>query len=252
MNRLERLYAVSEEIRRHHPGFVSARELAEKFGVSRRTMERDLASLRNSGVPVYASPGRTGGQAILQSGSSRHPGRHTVFLSAEEITGLLMAVTASAPMPFGMSAVAGAERILDSLPDEVQVSVGQLRARIRVAQPVDPKPLSSGTRPSDTRPSGSQARRTHRVLEEAVRTSRVVNLQYTDSEETRTSRSVEAVGFYRGERHWFLIGWCRLRQSRRLFRLDRIRSAALTAEHFPNRDVDATLGWVPGATTQPG
>ena len=209
-------------------------------------MERDLVALRNSGVPVYASPGRSGGQAMLESGPGHrrapHPGRHTVFLSAEEITGLLMAVTASSPMPFGTAAVAGAERILDSLPEEVQVAVAQLRGRIRVAQSVGP----------ELHASDQSSSRTRSVVEEAVRASRVLNLRYIGSDGTRTTRSVEAVGFYRGERHWFLIGWCRLRQDRRLFRLDRIRSAALTTEHFSNREVEATLGWVPGPTTQPG
>ncbi len=238
MNRLERLYAVSEEIRRRRPSLVSARELADKFGVSRRTMERDLASLRNSGVPLYASPGRSGGQQILGSGA----GRHLVSLSAEEITGLLMAVTASSPMPFGTAATAGAERVLDSLPGEVQVSVAELRGRVRVARTGDPMS------PTSVR-SGQRSRL---VVEEAVRLGRVLNLRYANAEGAVTTRSVEAVGFYRGGSDWFLIAWCRLRADRRLFRLDRIRAATMTAELFAARDVDATLGWVPGTTMQPG
>jgi predicted DNA-binding transcriptional regulator YafY len=47
MRRLERLYAITEEIRRHEPASVSAGWLADRFGVSRRTVERDLAALRN-------------------------------------------------------------------------------------------------------------------------------------------------------------------------------------------------------------
>ena len=39
--RLERLYALAEEIRRHAPVPVSAAALAEHFSVSRRTIERD-------------------------------------------------------------------------------------------------------------------------------------------------------------------------------------------------------------------
>ncbi len=41
--RIERLYALAEEIRRHAPTPMSATVLAEHFGVSRRTIERDLA-----------------------------------------------------------------------------------------------------------------------------------------------------------------------------------------------------------------
>jgi hypothetical protein len=37
-----------------------------------------------------------------------------------------------------------------------------------------------------------------------------------------------------------------------VFRLDRIRRATLTTERVPPRDVDETLGWVPGIVVTPG
>ncbi|MEM9656617.1 MAG: HTH domain-containing protein, partial [Actinomycetota bacterium] len=62
MQRLERLFAINDTLRRAAPHRVSAAKLAEEFDVSRRTIERDLASLRAAGVPLYAERGRTGGQ----------------------------------------------------------------------------------------------------------------------------------------------------------------------------------------------
>ena len=56
MNRLERLHALTEHLRRVAPRPVSAASLADRFGVSRRTIERDLAALRNAGV----EPGQVG------------------------------------------------------------------------------------------------------------------------------------------------------------------------------------------------
>ena len=63
---------------------------------------------------------------------------------------------------------------------------------------------------------------------------------------------MEPVGFYGGADGWYLIGWCRLRLDGRIFRLDRIRSARLTREVAPVRDVDDTLGWVPEELVTPG
>ncbi|MGI9147874.1 MAG: HTH domain-containing protein [Chloroflexota bacterium] len=40
MNRLERLYAISDHLRRHAPAALSAQSLASRFDVSRRTIER--------------------------------------------------------------------------------------------------------------------------------------------------------------------------------------------------------------------
>ena len=52
MQRVERLLATAEELRRHAPRPVSAARLAERLAVSRRTVERDLAALRESGLPL--------------------------------------------------------------------------------------------------------------------------------------------------------------------------------------------------------
>ncbi len=79
-----------------------------------------------------------------------------------------------------------------------------------------------------------------------------MKIGYLDAQGRRSSRAVEAAGFYRGGSNWFLIAWCQLRNDRRLFRIDRVYSAALSRQHFSARDVDETLGWVPGRTSEPG
>jgi predicted DNA-binding transcriptional regulator YafY len=231
VNRLERLYAVTEAIRRRAPRPVSAAALADEFGVTRRTMERDLAALRAAGVPLYGLDGRTGGQQLATTG-----GRVVFSLSAEEATSLLLAATVAGPMPYSGSARAAVSRILDSLPDDTRVGVDDLRERLRAT-------VGAGIRATP---------RVQRTVEEAVRRQVVVNVDYEDRDGVRTRRAVEPVGFYGGGDGWFLIGWCRLREGGRIFRLDRIRSARLTREPAPVRDVDDTLGWVPEDLVTPG
>lgn len=230
VKRVERLYAVAEEIRRRAPQPVSASLLAERFGVTRRTMERDLAALRDAGVPLYASAGRAGGYGILD-----HGGRAVFSLSAEEVTALVIAVASAEGAPFSDAGRAASQRLRDALPAPTRVVMDQLVGRIRSTDPDRPKPLG----------------RVQRTIEEAVRQGRVVNISYVDAEGLKTKRAVEAVGFYSGSDGWYLIGWCRLRDDRRLFRLDRIDRANLTQESIGDRDVDATLGWVPGKVSAP-
>ena len=86
MRRIERLHAITEELRRAAPGAVPARALAERLGVSRRTIERDLATLRMAGLPTYGQMGRTGGTAIVGTGN-----RSLVSLSTAEIVSLIVA-----------------------------------------------------------------------------------------------------------------------------------------------------------------
>src|SRR5690606_13429375 len=87
--------------------------------------------------------------------------------------------------------------------------------------------------------------RIRRTLEEGVRRGRVVRLSYRNADGDISQRDVEAVGFHGSGGHWYLIGWCRLRDDRRVFRFDRIERATLTRTAFEPRNVDATLGWVP-------
>ncbi len=231
MNRLERLYAINEAIRRRAPEPVSAARLAVEFGVSRRTVERDLAALRSAGVPLYAERGRSGGQLQLD-----RPGQVVLALSTAEVSALLIALAAAGDdMPFLDDGLSATNRLLDGLPGSVRVAVDGLRGRVRAAA-------------SDDRPVNPRIRRT---IEEGVRRSVVVNIDYLDRNGTATSRSVEAVGFYQGGDGWYLIGWCLLRDGGRIFRLDRIRSARLTRRRIGERSVDDVLGWVPRSMVTP-
>jgi predicted DNA-binding transcriptional regulator YafY len=74
------------------------------------------------------------------------------------------------------------------------------------------------------------------VVEEAVATRKVVRLTYAGRDGAYTLREVEPVAFVAGARDWHLIGWCRLRDAPRIFRVDRIRQAALLEETTPPRD----------------
>ena len=48
-------------------GTITARELAERFGVSTRTIYRDIDVLSTAGVPVFTSKGKDGGIALLEN-----------------------------------------------------------------------------------------------------------------------------------------------------------------------------------------
>src|SRR4029077_3073316 len=64
VNRTDRLYALVEELRAVAPRPRSTRWLAGRFEVSARTIERDISALQQSGVPVWAEAGRSGGYCL--------------------------------------------------------------------------------------------------------------------------------------------------------------------------------------------
>ncbi len=66
LKRTERLFAIAEALRARRTG-VTAEQLADEFGVSVRTMYRDLDSLRDAALPLAAERGRGGGFALDRS-----------------------------------------------------------------------------------------------------------------------------------------------------------------------------------------
>jgi predicted DNA-binding transcriptional regulator YafY len=66
MRRTERLFALAEYLRGRRTG-VTAETLAERFGVTVRTVYRDLDALRAASMPVAAERGRGGGYALDRS-----------------------------------------------------------------------------------------------------------------------------------------------------------------------------------------
>src|ERR1019366_9619429 len=64
VNRTDRLYALVEALGAVARRPRSGRWLAGRFEVSVRTVERDINALQQSGVPIYAEPGRTGGYCL--------------------------------------------------------------------------------------------------------------------------------------------------------------------------------------------
>ncbi|GAA4991905.1 putative DNA-binding transcriptional regulator YafY [Nonomuraea thailandensis] len=56
--RVERRHRLIEELRATAPRKLTARSLAERTGVSTRTVERDLAALQAAGVPITGPAAR--------------------------------------------------------------------------------------------------------------------------------------------------------------------------------------------------
>ena len=67
MNRIDRLYALVEELRAAGRRGRTARQLAARFEVSVRTIERDLSALGQAGVPLATRTGRAGGFTLDRS-----------------------------------------------------------------------------------------------------------------------------------------------------------------------------------------
>lgn len=208
------MYAVVEELRAVAPRPRSATWLADRFEVSRRTIERDLSALQQAGVPIWAEPGRTGGYCL-----DRARTLPPVNFSPDEAVAVAVALHGTAGTPFHSAGGTALRKLLAAMRDDDLARAQDLVSRVHLLgsdAEVPPVPA---------------------VLTDAVSARRVLRLRYTDREGRATVRDVEPVGYVGSTTAWYLLGWCRLRGALRAFRLDRIEQVTATAETAPRRTV---------------
>jgi predicted DNA-binding transcriptional regulator YafY len=223
VNRTDRLYAIVEELRAGAPGNRSARTLADRFEVSVRTIERDVSALQQAGVPIYADTGRAGGYA-LDKARTLPPMNFT----PSEAVAVGIALGRAGDAPFAKSARTALLKIVAAMSAADGAEARNLAERIHFL-----------VHDQDEKASVPA------VVEEAVAVRQVIRLTYVDRNGAETERDVEPVAFVSGVRDWYLIGWCRLREGPRLFRVDRIMRASLLEEIAPERDFSEMVPKIP-------
>ncbi|MGI5190825.1 helix-turn-helix transcriptional regulator [Promicromonospora sp. CA-289599] len=214
MNRTDRMYAIVEELRAVSPRPRSASWLAGRFEVSRRTIERDISALQQTGVPVWAEPGRTGGYCL-----DRARTLPPVNFSPDEAVAVAVALGGMAGTPFAAAGSTALRKILAAMRDDDATAAHDLAGRVHLlGAPPEVPPVPA-------------------VLAHAISARRVLRLRYTDRAGTGTTRDVEPLGYVGSSTGWYLLAWCRLRDGIRAFRLDRIDGVTATSEHAPRRVV---------------
>ena len=227
MRRSDRLYALVDLLRARSPRPVSRAELAERLEVTLRTVERDILALQQAGVPIWSQRGRTGGYAIDPQWSLP-----PLNFDATEALAVIAALASVRSMPFAEAGRRAQAKVLAAMSAGEAAQAKALAGRLRIGE---------------LRPAA--AAKIMRAVESAVVRRDVVEIEYLDRRGAVTSRPVEAQGLHLSGEHAYLIGWCRLRQDGRAFRLDRITSILPTGEAAPPRDIDPLVGWLEEAVT---
>ena len=191
-------------------GHSTTKELAERFGVSRRTILRDVEVLSSAGVPVYTNKGNGGGIALLEDYSL-----NKTIMSANEAEGLLLALktlqTTSYPE---------ADMLLDKM--------GALFKHASAADWVSIDFSPWGSKPNE------QNKFTN--IKKAILERRVVVFDYISSEGSKSYRRIEPLQLsYKGQA-WYLVGFCLVRQDFRVFRISRVKNLEVTEDTYERRD----------------
>lgn len=214
LNRTERLFALVLVLQ-NKPNMTS-RDLAEHFGVTRRTIFRDLRALGESGVPLmYAEEG---GYEILE-GYQLPPLMFSARQAATLLIGAeLMKLQSDAALREEADAVA--LKIRSVLPARIQDFIDRLNDRTVL----DPYRLHHG----DSESRGNWFR-----LSEAVAQRRSVMMEYyVQRRDELIMRTIDPLGMVYYTDHWNVIAYDHLRDNYRSFIIDNIRSMMVLSRRF--------------------
>ncbi len=198
-------------------------ELAERLGVTLRTVRRDVDRLRDLGYPVAATPGAAGGYR-LAAGTAMPP----LLLDDDEAVAVAVGLRTAAG-----GTIAGIEETsVRALAKLEQVLPARLRRRVQ-ALGSSTVTLTAGG------PAVEPALLT--TLATACRDHESLRLRYTRADGTQTRRLVEPVRLAYTGRRWYLLAWDREPAGWRTFRVDRIAGPPAPGPRFPPREPPADV-----------
>lgn len=187
---------------------VTAKELAERFEVSQRTIYRDIDHLSLAGIPVYTSKGKGGGIHLMEDFVLNKS-----LLNEKEQREILSAL-------HGLSAVKA-------------VDTGDVLSKLSSLFQKDATPWLEVDFSDWSYRNGNL----FEILKTGILEKRVVEFDYYNSTGEKLHRRFEPVQLWFKHRAWYVKGYCLSRGGMRMFKLSRTLNPVLTEEGFPPRDL---------------
>lgn len=198
---------------------ITATQLSKKFGVSIRTIYRDIRALENSGVPIYVEEGK--GYKLME-GYTLPP----IMFTEQEANALITAqqiINQNKDKSFIENYSNAVIKIKSVLKSESKAKADLLEERVAYIKNVSKRVTSDNLM----------------KIQSALTNQFLIHLQYTAFYDgNQTNRIVEPMAIYHTQENWILVAWCRLRKDFRDFRLDRIDELIVSTAHFESRPFD--------------
>jgi predicted DNA-binding transcriptional regulator YafY len=213
LNRFDRILAIWIQLQANR--VVKAQDLSQKFGVSLRTIYRDIRSLEAAGIPIIGEAGV--GYSIME-GYRLPPVMFTreeaaSFIAAEKLTGNFLDKSLGAHFQSAMEKI---KMILHG-PTQDHISAIESHIRIHPAREL----------------FHQQSPDAMKLLLESIAGKTQLHMSYQAAPgKEYTERHVEPVGIFFEHGSWYFMGYCHLRKEYRQFRTDRIHQLRHTLIPF--------------------
>ncbi len=191
---------------------ASARALAERFHVSVRTIQRDMVSIMEAGIPVYSNQGKNGGYSILPSYQVRNCNIH------EEEQQLIQQALESLATSYANETLAGLiekYHLLFYRDPEQSIFFDFGIAR-----------------------ENRQVQNANQMLKQAIEKEYLVEIVYRDAQGKETQRLVQPLAIQYKWYSWYLFAWSVSQEAYRTFKIARIRRLLMTSRKSDRKHPD--------------
>lgn len=195
---------------------IGAKELAEKFEVSPRTIYRDIDTLNLAGIPIRSTSGVGGGFEIMEN----YKMDKKVF-SAADLSAILTSLTGFSNMMQGKELASALAKVKSFIPadraKEIETKINQFDL--------------------DLRPwlGNRNIQRYIETTKTALQENRLLTFDYSDQHGSSTSRMIEPYQLVLKNSQWYLQGYCLNRNDFRLFKVNRMTNLQIKKEQFSPR-----------------
>jgi len=185
---------------------VTAKELATQFGVSTRTIRRDVDTLSLAGIPIYTRKGKSGGISLLPDFVLNK----SILSESEQ------------------------NEILTALHGLVHVKAGEAQGVLNRLSTIFNKTAVNWLDVDFSDWEGSNDFNDFKI---AILERRIAQFDYYNSYGQKTFRCVEPIQLLFKHKSWYLKAFCLTKQGMRLYKLTRVNNLIVTDENFPVRDL---------------
>ena len=199
---------------------VAAKELAERFDVSVRTILRDVEAINLAGIPIVTYQGSGGGIGIADGYRLDKS-----VLTGDEMAAIISTLKGIDNTIKGKSHEILMEKLKNTL---TSPQLELLNAKMRQFV-VDLSPWHED----------AYTKEKLAVIREAIEAAKELEFIYTDSQGKKTQRRVEPYSLILKAQKWYLYAWCSLRNSFRLFKVSRMQELSKSGVSFSPREIPA-------------
>ena len=192
---------------------ISARELADRFEVSIRTIYRDVDAISMAGIPITSYAGKQGGFGIIDNFKLDRQ-----LLTMKDMLAMLSALKGINATLENEELNSAIDKITCLIPDDKTNLLEDYLQHISI----------------DILPWGTQKKQQKflKKIHNSVKENNIIKFRYENSKGEIRERKVEPMTLIFKGYAWYLFAFCLYRKDYRLFRLSRMKDVNILEEKF--------------------